>query len=115
MKAIQSIFIRLIKTLLLMALALLTIGLAAGYYNQKSEQQAKAYCSSIKLGDSSKGLLEKGLAVGADKRHSYYYKDATTQEESLAIAFKGLFIDRHYCGMTIKNETITSKKLFFLD
>lgn len=53
--------------------------------------------------------------MGADRRHSFYYKNQSTQEESLSIAFKGLFIDRHYCYMTIKNAHIISKELGFLD
>lgn len=110
MKTIQSIFIQLSKTLFLITLVLLVIGLVSGYYYHKSEQQAKAYCDSIKLGDSF-----KGLAMGADKRLSFYYKNPSTQEESLSIAFKGLFIDTHYCDMTIKNAHIISKELGFLD
>ncbi|HPY39613.1 MAG TPA: hypothetical protein PLM98_03760 [Thiolinea sp.] len=116
MQAVRKLFIMLAIAILLIALLFsVFILIPSNYYYHRSKQQAESFCEGIPIGDSTLGLLDKGLALGADRRHSFFYQEAATQKEILFVTFKGFLLDRHSCDLSIKDQKVASKKLIFLD
>jgi hypothetical protein len=76
-----------------------------------AKRKAEELCSSVKVGDETEGLLERGLAAGARRRDTGWTEFAGNARR-LGFTFTGFAPGSDFfCVVTETNGTVSAKKL----
>lgn len=97
------------------ALLLLIVFFAyATYAEMRAEQNARDFCSAVKIGEKADALLEAAKSSGADERRTRWLQ-APNEEKRLAVTFTGFTpISRHICSVSV-SEHVTSAQYIYID
>lgn len=104
------------STVVVASFATLFVGYFAysAYREPIAKDQALQFCATVKVGSPADGLLERALALGADKRHTKWFK-STDDTSSLGVTFIGAPpFSRHVCWIEA-NQTVVKVHYGHLD
>ena len=95
------------------ALALLAFFAYAFIANSSAETKAINFCSAFPVGSKStvEAILSDAALKNADKKSSYKREDT---EDTIAM-WRGAFMERWYCNISIKNGKVTENRINYLD
>jgi hypothetical protein len=86
----------------------------ATYAERRAEQNARDFCSAVKIGEKPDGLLETAKSSGADQRRTRWLQ-ASSDEKRLTVTFTGFTpISRHICSVSV-SEHVTSAQYIHID
>ena len=104
-------FVRVLSGIVVLVVALVAYAL---YAESGAERRARAFCQSVRVGESANGLLERARAAGADERQTHWY---TPKDEDrwLPVTFLGFTpLSRHMCSIKA-TSTVMSAEYVYLD
>lgn len=104
-------FVQITSAALLVVILLVAY---VAYAEHSAERKAKAFCSTVSLGENANALLDRAKSSGADERRTRWIR-VSDNERSLPVTFTGFTpISRHICFVTAA-ETVTSAEYAYLD
>ena len=108
-----------LKSLTSVALILFLLLLALlGYYGYRdnvAQDQASSFCTGVKPGDPTEGLIERALAAGSEKRLRWLPMNEE-KVELLMVGFVGAPpFSRFICGIEARKGVVLNTRLGHLD
>jgi hypothetical protein len=112
LRLLKRATVQIVTSLVLLLVA--TIGYAF-FAEAKAERKARDFCRSIAGGQSTKGLLERGLEAGGNVRMTRWMKSQGA-DDWLPVTFSGFMpLSRHICSIEAKDEKVVRGNYLYLD
>jgi hypothetical protein len=106
----MSLKSKLIKSVSFIAITFIGSALYGSYDSRKAHASEQQFCGAVEVGAPIEGLLEKAIAMGANKRMTIFFENAE-KEKTLLASFNGVFVfDRYVCEITIADNLVKNVK-----
>jgi hypothetical protein len=96
----------------------LVFGIFLGYiaYSERSASgKVDDFCRPIAAGVDATHLAERAISLGADARHTKWYRDSKGYDQ-LSATFSGATpLSRHICWVTAVRGRVVSSRVVYLD